>query len=99
MINLIKPVDIKMESVILRNESIDDTDLDGEKVMMDLDKGQYFMMNEVGSRIWDLAQESITVNEIVQALLSEYDVEEQECKETVISFLKDLHQANLVKIK
>ena len=98
MINLIKPVDIKMESVILRNESIDDTDLDGEKVMMDLDKGQYFMMNEVGSRIWEIISEPINVKCIVDTLRSEYEVDEETCKDTVIEFLGRLDYADLISI-
>lgn len=98
MINLIKPVDIKMESVILRNESIDDTDLDGEKVMMDLDKGQYFMMNEVGSRIWEIISKPINVKDIIETLRSEYEVDEETCKCTVIDFLIRLDHAKLISI-
>ena len=41
---------IKLENAILRNPEIDATDLDGEVVMMNIEKGQYFMMNDVGSR-------------------------------------------------
>ena len=99
MINLIKPIEVNMGTIICRNENIDDADLDGEKVMMDLDKGQYFMMNEVGSRIWELTTDNTVIKEIVQALLKEYEVEENECEETVIKFIKQLYEANLVKVK
>ena len=99
MINLIKPVDIKLNSMIIRNAEIDDTDLDGEKVMMNLDKGQYFMMNEVGSRIWEIASEPKTVEEIVQALLNEYEVEREQCKNTVVEFLGELAKSDLIKVK
>lgn len=34
---------MKLETVVERNHEIDASDLDGEKVMMDLEKGQYFM--------------------------------------------------------
>lgn len=91
--------EIKMDSVINKNESIDDTDLDGEKVMMNLDKGQYFMMNEVGSRIWDIIEKPMTPKEIVQALLNEYEVEEATCEETVMEFLNELNKAELVQVK
>ena len=99
MINLIKPVDIKLNSMIIRNAEIDDTDLDGEKVMMNLDKGQYFMMNEVGSRIWEIASEPKTVEEIVRALLNEYEVEREQCKNTVVEFLGELAKSDLIKVK
>ena len=44
-----KDFEINLDTIINKNLEIDDTDLDGEKVMMNLDKGEYFMMNEVGS--------------------------------------------------
>ena len=98
MINLIKPVDIKLNSMIIRNTEIDDTDLDGEKVMMNLDKGQYFMMNEVGSRIWEIIETPIHVKGIVEKLREEYDVDEQTCTDKVLEFLKSLNEADLIKV-
>ena len=35
-----KDYGVNINSVITKNQEIDDTDLDGEKVMMNLDKGQ-----------------------------------------------------------
>ena len=77
---------------------IDDTDLDGEKVMMNLDKGEYFMMNEVGSRIWEIISEPINVKEIINTLRNEYEVDEETCKDTVIEFLGRLDNADLISI-
>ena len=99
MINLIKQLDIKLNSIISRNTDIDDTDLDGEKVMMNLDKGQYFMMNEVGSRIWDIVDEPKSVEEIVKSLLNEYEVEREQCENTVVEFLSELAKSDLIKVK
>ena len=56
-----KDLEINLDTVINKNLEIDDTDLDGEKVMMNLDKGEYFMMNEVGSRIWEIISEPISM--------------------------------------
>lgn len=90
---------INLNSIILRNEDIDDTDLDGEKVMMNLDKGQYFMMNEVGSRIWEIVSEPKTVKEVMLALLNEYEVEREKCEKTVIEFLSELVKSDLIKVQ
>ena len=70
-----KDYGINLETVINKNLEIDDTDLDGEKVMMNLDKGEYFMMNEVGSRIWEIISEPINVKEIISTLQNEYVVD------------------------
>ena len=89
---------INLDTVINKNLEIDDTDLDGEKVMMNLDKGQYFMMNEVGSRIWEIISEPINVKEIISTLRNEYEVDEETCKDTVIEFLGRLDHADLISI-
>lgn len=93
-----KDYGINLETVINKNLEIDDTDLDGEKVMMNLDKGEYFMMNEVGSRIWEIISEPINVRRIIDTLRSEYEVDEETCKDTVVEFLGRLNNADLISI-
>ena len=93
-----KDYGINLETVINKNLEIDDTDLDGEKVMMNLDKGEYFMMNEVGSRIWEIISEPINVKDIINTLRNEYEVDEETCKDTVIGFLGRLDNADLISI-
>ena len=93
-----KDYGINLETVINKNLEIDDKDLDGEKVMMNLDKGEYFMMNEVGSRIWEIISEPINVKEIISTLRNEYEVDEETCKDTVIEFLGRLDNADLISI-
>ena len=90
---------VGVDDIIVRKIEIDDTDLDGEKVMMNFDKGQYFMMNEVGSRIWDIIDKPIKVKEIIETLTLEYEVDEEVCKDAVIEFIERLNKAELINIK
>ena len=87
---------INLDTIINKNLEIDDTDLDGEKVMMNLDKGEYFMMN--GSRIWEIISEPVNVKGIIDTLRSEYEVDEEICKDTVVEFLGRLNNAELISI-
>ena len=66
--------------------------------MMNLDKGEYFMMNEVGSRIWEIISEPVNVKGIIDTLRSEYEVDEETCKDTVVEFLGRLNNADLISI-
>ncbi len=91
-------LEMTLNSKITRNSDIDATDLDGEVVMMNLEKGQYFMMNQVGSRIWEIIKEPSTVNNIINTLLGEFQVEKNQCKENVVEFLGKLKNANLISI-
>ena len=89
---------MKLETIVERNHEIDATDLDGEKVMMDLDKGQYFMLNGVGGDIWELTEKPISVKNIIESLRKEYEVSAEECEHAVKGFLHHMHHANLVMI-
>lgn len=74
------------------------SDMDGEKVMMSIENGKYYNLGEIGGVIWDLLNKQIFVNELVSILMSEYSVDQSECKEQVISFLELLYKEGLIRI-
>ena len=87
-----------LNAKIVQNKEIDASDIDGDKVMMNLERGIYFSLNSVGSRIWDIIENPTTTDDIVKVLLNEYDIAEEECKEAVVSFLKGLEVNGLITI-
>jgi len=89
---------MERNAVIKLITDINVTELAGEKVMIDFATGKYFMIKGVGNDIWDMIQTPITYGEIVDKLLSEYDVTEEECKNSVSSFLTKLKELNFVSI-
>jgi hypothetical protein len=93
-----KVSNINLNTVIGQSEDIDTTDLNGDKVMMNLQKGKYFALNDVGSRIWDIISRSVTVKDIINMLLKEYEVDAAVCEKTVMSFLEKLKDAELISI-
>lgn len=77
-------------------KNINVTDLSGEKVMVDFESGKYFLIKGVGNDIWDMIQEEITVGEIIDKLLQEYDVSEEECEKSVYEFLGKLEELQFI---
>ena len=53
-------------------------------------------LNEVGVSIWNLLQNDVTVDEIVQGILAEYEVEESVAREDVAEFLDVLREHNIL---
>ncbi|NYC31726.1 PqqD family peptide modification chaperone [Clostridium saccharobutylicum] len=51
---------------VCQSKQIDTTDLNGDKVMMNLDKGKYFALNSVGSRIWEIIEQEIYVKDLIK---------------------------------
>ena len=87
---------ISRGDVIKLKKELNVTDLSGEKVMIDFDSGKYFMIKGTGNDIWDLIQEEITVDEIINKLLEEYDVPEDECEKSVLEFLGKLKELEFI---
>ena len=76
------------------------TELSDEKVMVDFQTGKYFMIKGVGNDIWDmLGEEKISVSEIIQKILDEYDVDEDTCKEQVFDFLNQLEGLGIIAVE
>ena len=50
----------------------------GETVLLDLNGENYFGLNEVGTRIWQLLQSGATVNEVLDTLSDEYDASREQ---------------------
>ena len=50
-------------------------EVEGEAVLLDIERGEYFGLNEVGTRFWVRAREDRDIGAIIDALLDEYEVE------------------------
>jgi hypothetical protein len=89
---------IDENSRIVRNDSIPTGVIDGEMVALDLDQGDCFGMDQVGTRIWALAANPGPVSAIVDPLVSEHDVDRATCSTDVIAFVTDLARSGLVRV-
>ena len=58
--------------------------------------GEYFTLNEVGGRIWQLADGSRSVTEIAGLLAAEYDAPPEEIEADALEVLGELVDARLV---
>ncbi len=66
-------------------------------VLLHLYTKRYFSLNETGSRIWSLLEQQATEDEIVDALVREYDVEKPDAARAVNQLLGDLVAERLIE--
>ena len=83
-------------AVIRMKKKLNVTDLAGEKVMIDFESGKYFLIKGTGNDIWDMLQEEITPAQIIEKLLSEYDVSREECEASVMEFLDKMKSFDFI---
>lgn len=74
-------------------------ELPGEVVILSLKDGTYYGLNRVAAHVWELIQEPRRVGEIRDALLREYEVEEERCTTDLVDLLAELHRWELVEVE
>ena len=57
-----------------------------ETVLLDLESGLYFGVDRVGQRVWELAGSGRTLGDIVDAIVSEFEVERARAEADVLEF-------------
>ena len=73
------------------------SNMDGETVMMSIENGEYYGLNEIGTRIWELTENEILIQDIINTLMEEYDVDEATCQSDVMEFVEELGNKKLIK--
>lgn len=72
--------------------------LDGEAVLLQLDTGMYFGMNEVASRVWETIVKGATVREIVERITTEFEVDEATANKDLGEFVDALVEKRLCSV-
>jgi len=70
--------------------------VEGSSVLLDIDSGEYFALNEVGGRVWELCDGSRSAASIAEAISAEYDVDATTALRDASELLAGLAGAGLV---
>ncbi|MDR3598918.1 MAG: lasso peptide biosynthesis PqqD family chaperone [Desulfosporosinus sp.] len=88
---------ITLQSVISAKKDIVTADMDGEVVMLSIESGKYYNLGNTGGVIWEVITDPITVEQVIDNLVDNYDVSRGQCEEEVLAFLRDAHQEGLLE--
>mgnify|MGYP001041033907 CR=1 FL=1 len=89
---------ISLNSRVVQMDGNIVSDMDGEKVMLSIESGNYYNLGEIGGQIWDLMRTPLEINEVVANLLITYQVEKEECEQHVLSYIEQLNKEGLIQI-
>ena len=84
------------KTIIQRNTDILASDIDGEKVMMSIQQGEYYGLGKTGSFIWDHIEQPISINDLVDLITEKYEVSKEQCLNDIMPFLNDLAEKQLI---
>ena len=87
---------LSLHDTVLLSDQVVFRELDGEGVLLHLDKGIYFGLNDVGTRIWALLQEKGSLQTVFEALQRQYQVEPERLEKDLLALIAQMLEKNLV---
>lgn len=81
----------------VRNADLIAADMDGDTVMMSIERGEYYGIGGVGSRVWGLLEQPISLNNIVATICAEFEVDKANCQADMESFIVELQRLGLIQ--
>jgi hypothetical protein len=89
---------ITLGTTIERSNSQVSTEVEGETVILQLESGNYFSLNEVGAFIWGELTQPQVVQDLCTRVLEEFDVEGDECERDVMKLLEQLLTEEMIAL-
>lgn len=68
-----------------------------ENVMLDLANGAYFGLDPVGAMVWQLLSEGLTLAQVCEAMVAEYEVAREEIERDVLALAEELAAHGLIQ--
>ena len=89
---------LELSSQITRNNELFYAAAGEELVMMSTEGGNYYGLDPVGRRIWEIIDEPRTVSDICAELLMDFQVPAATCEAEVLAFVKELVEHRVVHV-
>lgn len=87
-----------LSSRVRVNDDVLFQELNGEGVLLNLKTGVYFGLDQVGTRFWQLLDQHTILSEILEALLTEYDVPQERCAQDLVALVADMENHKLIAV-
>ena len=65
-------------------------------LLFNMSDGNYYSLNDIGGRIWELCDGTRTVSQLVAAIAAEYDASLDVLEKDILELLQGLHNGKLI---
>jgi len=91
---------LTLETVLSRHTEIIDSALsETEAVMLNMDKGNYYGVEDVAKFIWDALAEPLSISALCDRIMAYYvEVDRASCEQDALNFARELLTENLVYV-
>jgi hypothetical protein len=89
---------LSVDTMLRRSDAVVSTEAGARTSMMDIVKGQYFGLEDVGARVWALLESPRSMGDIRDRLVLEFEVDVSVCEAELRPFLRTLLDEGLLDI-
>lgn len=89
---------LTLNHIVTRSEQAAAEALHDEKIILDLNTGEYFGTGSVGGFIWDELAAPRSLDSVARAVCTRFDIEQQTSAADVLAFVDELVERGLAKI-
>ena len=84
---------------ITKNPRVLVSEVDGEIIMLSVERGKYYSLNHTGSALWKLLDLCPNIEQLKTALLGEYEVDSDACEIAIQRLVGELTAEGLINIE
>jgi hypothetical protein len=89
---------ISETSILSQAGNVIATEVDGEAIIMTIERGQCYGFDAIGTRIWSLIERPTRFGDVCATLLGEYDIDHETCRQDVARLLSELFRERLIVV-
>lgn len=89
-------IDNLLDKYILVSEAVHYAVVDSKAVILIPGENSFYTLNTLGTKIWELADGSLTVKKIVESICKEFEVNEDIATRDIVRFIEDLSKIHLL---
>lgn len=85
---------------VICSEAVTSVELDGERVLLHIETGEYYGLNALGAQIFELAEERPTIERVVVSLQETHpNVDPERVRADVLAFIQDMQSYELLTVR
>ncbi len=87
------------DRIPVRSPSVAWQTIDGETVLLRVNESELLGLNEVGRRIWELADGTRSIDQIIQTVIAEYRVPADVARVDTLRFIQEMTSINALDFR
>jgi len=89
---------LDLNYIVKRDPNVISAEADRDLVMVSISNGFYYGVADVGREVWEKLESPKKISDLIDDLVTTYDIDRASCEQQTLSFLEELLTENLLQV-